>query len=281
MLPILRKMHKNFSAKIFLMSGLIYCGILHQSKIVGSLSSYLTCELPYTNAPAQTVIHHPNWTCDNPDYIKFTYYFVYPALGFWGAIVPLTFVILVFKHGKKKVRTGMGIAMEGLFRQLKDKFYYWSVIVFFTQAALALCANKFALDYRTRVFVELGLIWVYETVIRWYEPYRILNHLETATLNVLLLNILVSYYMLNDSYNILKPESVGLMVFANFVVILYLTWHLLHMLDLGYCKRKRQQAYLLESSPKNSRDNTLSLSLNKSALSEKQESFIGDRHSIG
>jgi len=274
MIPILRKLHSNFSARIFLMSGLIYCGILHQSKIIGSLSSYLTCELPYTNAPAQRVIHHPNWTCDDPDYLKFTYYFVYPALGFWGLIVPVTFVTLVFKYGKKKVRQGMGIAMEGLFRPLKDKFYYWSVIVFFTQAALALCANKFALDYRTRVFVELGLIWVYETVIRWYEPYKLLNHLETATLNVLLLDILVSYYMLNDSYNILKPESVGLMVFVNFVVILYLAWQLVHMLDFGYFKRKRQMAHLLESSPKNN-NSTLSLSLNKSALSEKQESFIG------
>jgi len=253
-------------------SSMLYCGVLYQSKIVGSLASYLTCAQAYVDAPDQRVIHHPNWSCSDPDYLKFTLYFVYPALGFWAIVVPVIFVTLIFKHGKKKVKQGAGVVIEVYSRQLKEKFYYWSVLVLLTQNALALCANKFALDYRTRVFVELGMIWVYETVIRWYEPYKVssFNHLETATLNVLLLNILVSYYMLQDSYNILKPESVGLMVFVNVVVILYLFWHAIHMLDLKSFTKKRQNTYQITITSVADMNSSLSTSLNNSNAERNQ-----------
>jgi len=209
----------------------VYIIISYQPGVVTNLAQMLSCStiegLGYSFLSA-----HPYWSCDTDKYSFYANYLAIPNLLLWGLILPLAIFLILFvnRHNlqKSKLRTSLGV----LFVDLKDKYFYWGVILMVLKVALSILAYGLQDNGEISIFIALLLLWIYQTLVRALKPYKTqaYNNFEISLMNLLIFNIIVARYLLgSNSISIIGQIAFGLSVTLNGGFLLLLLWKVLSL----------------------------------------------------
>jgi len=195
-----RLLFKDTSAYKKLTVAVVYLIISYQPCIVTNLALILSCTT-IDGLGYEYVSSHPHWKCSTPTYNFFSNFIAIPNLVIWSVVIPLVIlgILVLNKHNLKseKLRIQIGV----LFFDLKEKYYFWGIVLMMLKVVLSLLAYGLERKGEIPIFVSLVLLWLYQTAVRTFRPYNIssFNNFEITLMNLLIFNIIVARYLLVPS----------------------------------------------------------------------------------
>jgi len=195
-----RLIFKDTSAYKKLTVAVVYLIISYQPGIVTNLALILSCST-INGLGYKYVSSHPHWQCSTPTYEFFSDFIAIPNLIIWSLVIPLVIlgILVLNKHNlrSEKLRIQIGV----LFFDLKEKYYFWGIILMMLKVVLSFLAYGLERKSELPIFVSLVLLWLYQTAVRTLRPYNIssFNNFEITLMNLLIFNIIVARYLLVPS----------------------------------------------------------------------------------
>ena len=210
---------------------LVYTVISYQPGITTNLTLFLSCTTQ-DGLPYSYIASHPFWTCESEQYLKYSNYIVKPSLLVWCILVPLVIFFILFKNKdnlkNEKVRIPLGV----FYFDLKDQYYYWGIILMLLKLMLSLLAYELEQSGEALIFISLLLLWVYQSSLRMFRPYKTssFNNFEVALINLLMFNIIATRYLLNlESESFISQISLVVSVVCNGSFLLFVVWKILSL----------------------------------------------------
>jgi hypothetical protein len=227
---ILRRAFRKMKLKPFIILSVLYIIIVEQPGIVGYLTAFLSCSKGHLdeNTEYSFIDLHPNWTCDDPNYQYYKSFFVVPSLIFWSLVLPVAIFLILFMQKKSLDTLSTRMAWGSLYNINKKEYYYWGTIVMIMELIISFASFTFQADLKARIFTMFILLWSYQFAVRQLKPYRYakFNSMESMTFSLLMLNIILGYYAIDNNYPILKYGAYVILAVLNLTMTLFLAWKL-------------------------------------------------------
>ena len=240
----------------------LYLIISNQPGIVNNLSQFLSCDTK-KDLGYNYVVSHPNWSCDTDRYKSFAQFIVIPSLVVWCGVVPVFLLMILFANHKRRGTEKSKGTLKVLMSGLQDKYYFWGIVMMGLKLSLSLLVYGFEQKGQGQIFLSLVLLWTYQSLVRFLKPYKnpAFNTFEIILINLLMLNIIVTQYLL-DPTNGITVTTGSLLVdgLLNGGLVLYMAWKVLSLSYigiLGFIERRvmkreisRGQTLLTDSDPR-------------------------------
>jgi len=218
-----RLFSKKMIASKFIIVGFTYIILSNQPSIVNNLALFLSCStLKHIDHPP-FVASHPSYSCASERYLFFSGSIVLPNLVFWSLFIPLVILIILFfnrSNLQSKKLQGLG----PLHSQLKEKYYYWGIVLMVLKLVLAFLAYGLEHEGEIPVFVSLTALWIYQNCVATWKPYKIafFNKFETILMNLMIFNIIVARYLLTPSnHSIIYTIGLTFAVIFNAIFLIF------------------------------------------------------------
>jgi len=225
---VIKRFSRTIHPSQFFRLSVLYIIMVEQPGVVGYLASFLSCSNIYKDSKVEYIALHPNWTCEDPLYINYRNFLVIPSFIIWAICIPIyTFLVLFFKRKRLdslNVRMTWGV----LYNITKPQYYYWGTIVMILELIISYTAYAFQTDLKARVFTLFIMLWSYQFAVRQLKPYRYakFNSMESLTFSLLMLNIILGYYAIDNNYPTLKVGAYAILAILNLSMTLFLAWKL-------------------------------------------------------
>jgi len=246
---------KKLDTTKFIMVAFTYTILSYQPSIVNNLGLFLSCATLKDIDYPPFVASHPFNSCATERYAFYSGSIVLPNLIFWALFIPiavLTILVVNRRNLHSKKLQGLG----ALHSQLKEKYYYWGVILMTLKLMLSFLAYGFEQEGEIPVFISLTVLWIYQHYLTNWKPYKndFFNKFEATLMNIMIFNIIVARYLLVPSNNSLI-YTIGLtlavifnLVFLIFVISKIITGaglQLIGFIEAKLMKRNVKRAYNL------------------------------------
>ena len=221
---LLSKCIKSIKMKKVLSCTILFIIILHHPGIATTLALFLSCatvkELGY-----RFIASHVNWSCDDLRYINASTFIIIPNLALWCIVIPFAILYLLRSNrsnpNSENPKGSVGTLLVGL----KEKNYYWELVMMFIKATTSVMIAGHEMQLEIQVFSFLLLLWIYQSLIRIFSPYKTktFNGFEIFMTNVLIFNIIVIKCLLNEAGTPTMIEvSLVMAVAVNVFFVLYI-----------------------------------------------------------
>ena len=210
--------------------------ILEQPGIIGVLCDYLACVKldPYDSR--RYVSSSPNIQCDTDDYNSFRKLFIIPCVAIWGAVIPLTFLLILYKNKARLESSEMlRVVFGSLYNNYSSQAYFWGIITMFFKICIFVLDSVITLDEFGKAAIFLLVIHPYFFIFKYRDPHlsKDLHRAEKYA---------IMSFLWTLSFILLKTQVTGdafskvldlLMTVANGVAIGYL----LYKISFVYIKK--------------------------------------------
>jgi len=227
---ILRRFFQDIDFKQYMRLTIVYLILLEQPGIVGYLNAFLSCSNIYKGSETLYITSHPNWSCDDPEYIFYQNYVAIPLLVFWAFIIPVFMFLSLFRMRQSLDEPNVRLTYGVLYNINKAQYYYWGTIVMILNLVISCTAYLFQDDLKVCVFTLFILLWGYQFAVRQLKPYRFakFNSMESLTFSLLMLDIILGYYVIDNNHRPLKIAAYFLLVVLNLAMFGFLAWKIFH-----------------------------------------------------
>ena len=191
---------KKMIASKFIIVGFTYIILSNQPSIVNNLALFLSCSTLKDIDYPPFVASHPSYSCASEQYIFFSSSIVLPNLVFWSLFIPVAILVVLY-FNRFNLRSKKLQGLGPLHSQLKEKYYYWGIVLMVLKLVLAFLAYGLEHEGEIPVFVSLTALWIYQNCVATWKPYKIafFNKFETVLMNLMIFNIIVARYLLTPS----------------------------------------------------------------------------------
>jgi len=214
---------------------LIYTLISYQPGITTNLTLFLSCTTQ-EGLGYNYIASHPFWSCDTERYDTYSRFIVKPSLAIWCIVLPLVIFLILFKNKSNLKQEKLRVPLGVFYFDLKEKFYFWGIILMLLKLMLSLLAYELEQGGEWLIFASLLLLWVYQSALRIFRPYRTssFNNFEVALINLLMFNIIATRYLLNlESQSFISQISLVVSVVCNSSFLLFVVWKILSLTYLS------------------------------------------------
>ena len=209
----------------------LYLVISNQPGVVNFLSQFTNCET-LDRLGYNYIASHPNWNCDTDQYSIINRFFVIPSLIVWCGVVTVALLgILIITHrtqGANKNKESLGVLLSGL----RESCYFWAIVMITFKLILSFLVYGIEQKSQVQIFLSLIILWSYQSLVRVFQPYKnaAFNRFEIILINVMMLNIIVSQYLI-DPANDSTVIGISLLVdvLINSGVVIYMVWKVLSL----------------------------------------------------
>eukprot|EP00330_Aristerostoma_sp_ATCC50986_P002206 CAMPEP_0114590332 /NCGR_PEP_ID=MMETSP0125-20121206/12598_1 /TAXON_ID=485358 ORGANISM="Aristerostoma sp., Strain ATCC 50986" /NCGR_SAMPLE_ID=MMETSP0125 /ASSEMBLY_ACC=CAM_ASM_000245 /LENGTH=513 /DNA_ID=CAMNT_0001787749 /DNA_START=4155 /DNA_END=5696 /DNA_ORIENTATION=- len=225
---IVKLITKNKKYARFMILSAIYIIIVLQPGIVAHLASMLACAEMYPGSGTFITLH-PNWSCDTDMYDNYIWVLVLPNLLIWSLIIPVLFFYLLFRNRKKLNNEKQRITLGVLYNDLKDKYYYWGIVIMVVKLIVSFLAYTLQNHLKTRIFSLFFVLWGYQSLVKFIKPYRYkeFNKVEHLTFSLFMIDILLAYYYLENPYESAQIFTILVLAVLNASFGIFVAWKML------------------------------------------------------
>ena len=225
---------KSAPRKVIVVTALYFI-ISEQPGIVSNLGLFLTCST-IDGVGYNYISSHPNWSCDTSQYSFFAKFIAIPNLILWCALIPIVTLVVLIINRKQINSRKMRVAFGVILFDVKDKHYYWGVVLMVLKLALSAFVFELELKNQVQIFISLVLLWTYQSFVKMIKPYKSdsYNNFEIILINLLMLNIIITQYLISPSNgNFISESSLVLSVIVNGSFLFFLAWKILSLTFLN------------------------------------------------
>ena len=204
----------------------LYLVISNQPGIVNYLSQFITCETR-DGLGYNYIASHPNWNCDTDQYSLMNRFFVIPSLVVWCGVVTVTLLAMLVitrrQQDANKKKGSLGVLLSGV----RESYYFWSIVVIALKLVLSFLVYGIEQKNQVQIFLSLIILWSYQSLVRALKPYKnaAFNRFEIILINVIMLNIIVSQYLIDPANDSAVVEASLLIdVLINGGIVMYMVW---------------------------------------------------------
>jgi len=197
---LLRLIFSDKAAYKKLVVATMYLILSYQPGIITNLAQMLSCST-VNGLGYDYISSHPHWECNTPIYNLFANHIAIPNLLLWSLAIPLVILTVLILNRRNLKSENLRVKIGVLFFDLKEKYYYWGIILMILKVVLSLLAYGLERKGEIPIFISLAFLWVYQSAVRTVRPYNTssFNNFEITLMNLLMFNIIVARYLLMPS----------------------------------------------------------------------------------
>ena len=228
------KFNKKKASRIILIMVSIFH--LDHPGLINALLSYLKCTTLGNGSSKEYLDMDLYVECSSQNYLFVRNLIVFPALSFWGFVVPLLFIYILFRNRKTLKSVNTLRSLGTLYSEYKGSIYFWGFFIMGLKYVLV-AISSVVTEVKTKSLLVILTIYIYKVFLTKYKPYQIdeLNRMDHHSSLVFLTTVFfVLFYQDNPSF----PLRITSLVVIGLVNLVFIVRILLRMLQLHYQKVK-------------------------------------------
>ena len=194
--------------------------ILEQPDIVQLLMSYLSCVKLNPNSDQTYVYRNEFFECGTRDYNFFSYFLVIPISIYFTFFLTAFLTYNLWKKRKELNHEFTRVTLGVLYNEFNPETYYWGMLIIAMKVTLIFINNIFRTNVKTKSFVLLGVLTLYNLYLQKKRPYYDpdMFKAEKFTVAAYILTVFSSALFIdNDTY--IKIICLITMVVSNLIAI--------------------------------------------------------------
>ena len=193
-----------------------------QPGLLVNLGKFSSCFLTQVTDGVGYVQLDPNISCADPEYIRFSGYFVFPALLFWGGIIPIGIFLMLYVSRRHHDNPEFRIKYGGIINSYRGEVYYWGVVTMLYKLCL-LVSLVLIQTPSTAFFTGQSITIAYYLLFRKLHPYTTQEFVDMENYSILtyILTLYLLGYASSGKYEEVLLGCAVLIIITNLSVVIY------------------------------------------------------------